>query len=800
MLVANFAEGNVIGGGGDATSNYLPTYNYYNYSLTEQIYTSAELGNAGIITSIAFYNGGTEKTRTLDFYMKSTDKNSFSGDTDWIAVSASDKVFSGSVTFTADDWTMVTFSTPFVYDGTSNVVLVTDDNTGSYTSSPHMACRVFDATGQAIYGYSDGTNYDPLNPTSYSGTLTDNKNQIQLSKEAFSTDPINITVSAIPARGGSVSGSGVFYMGDVCTVTATPNEGFSFDGWMENGVIVSYETTLSFSVVHDRDLVAMFNEGTVIGGGTETNAFLPSYNYYNYSLTQQIYTAAEIGSAGKISSIAFYNGGATKTRTYDFYLVATNKTSFDNSTDWVAVTDNDKVFSGEVTMTANVWTTITFDTPFEYDGTSNLIIVADDNTGSYSSSPHMTCRVFEATGQAIYVYNDNTNYDPTDPTANGTILNVKNQISFGISTAQTFYKPISAYTGNGGYVLLASPVGILNPAEVTNMLQNNFDLYAFDQNQDLEWVNYNTNHFNIESGKGYLYANSSNVTLEFIGEPYNGNGEVTLGKTDNVEFSGWNLVGNPFSQTAYLNRDFYVMNNDGSELTIAERNYVEAMEGIFVHADNDGEALIFSTTPVSKEAALVINIAGNTRGGVIDRAIVRFNEGQLLPKFQLNVNSTKIYIPQFGQDYAVVNAEAMGELPVNFKAEKDGNYTISISANEMSFGYLHLIDNLTGADVDLLETPSYTFEAKTSDYASRFKVVFMTEENNLNNNDSFAFISNGDIIINGQGTVQVVDALGRIVISRDGVHAISTNEMAKGVYMLRLIDGDNTKTQTIIVK
>jgi len=118
----------------------------------------------------------------------------------------------------------------------------------------------------------------------------------------------------------------------------------------------------------------------------------------------------------------------------------------------------------------------------------------------------------------------------------------------------------------------------------------------------------------------------------------------------------------------------------------------------------------------------------------------------------------------------------------------------------MSFGYLHLIDNLTGADVDLLETPSYTFEAKTSDYASRFKVVFMTEENNLNNNDSFAFISNGDIIINGQGTVQVVDALGRIVISRDGVHAISTNEMAKGVYMLRLIDGDNTKTQKIIVK
>jgi hypothetical protein len=38
--------------------------------------------------------------------------------------------------------------------------------------------------------------------------------------------------------------------------------------------------------------------------------------------------------------------------------------------------------------------------------------------------------------------------------------------------------------------------------------------------------------------------------------------------------------------------------------------------------------------------------------------------------------------------------------------------------------YLHLIDNLTGADVDLLQMPEYTFTAKTTDYASRFRLVF----------------------------------------------------------------------------
>ena len=38
--------------------------------------------------------------------------------------------------------------------------------------------------------------------------------------------------------------------------------------------------------------------------------------------------------------------------------------------------------------------------------------------------------------------------------------------------------------------------------------------------------------------------------------------------------------------------------------------------------------------------------------------------------------------------------------------------------------YLHLIDNLTGKDIDFLATPSYTFEGKTTDVISRFKLAF----------------------------------------------------------------------------
>ena len=142
-----------------------------------------------------------------------------------------------------------------------------------------------------------------------------------------------------------------------------------------------------------------------------------------------------------------------------------------------------------------------------------------------------------------------------------------------------------------------------------------------------------------------------------------------------------------------------------------------------------------------------------------------------------------------------VQATEFGEMPVNFKAETNGTYTMSFNSNNVEFSYLHLIDNLTGNDVDLVENPSYTFDANTSDYSSRFKLVFATGD--ANNNSEFAFVSNGSIIVNGEGTLQVIDMTGRIVSSEqvNGVSSIKLNAAA-GVYVLQL----NDKTQKIVVK
>ena len=172
-------------------------------------------------------------------------------------------------------------------------------------------------------------------------------------------------------------------------------------------------------------------------GGTVNNQYLPSYDYYNYNFTQQIYTAEEVGMSGNIVSIAFKNTstGTEKTRTFNIYLTQTEKDSFEGSTDWVPISEYDLVYSGAVTITVGEWTTIDFDTPFYYDGNSNLLVSVADVTGSWSSSPHVACLTFGGPSQSIYAHRDASAYNIADPGVTGTVLQVKNQIVLGINPA-----------------------------------------------------------------------------------------------------------------------------------------------------------------------------------------------------------------------------------------------------------------------------------------------------------------------------------------------------------------------------
>lgn len=95
-----------------------------------------------------------------------------------------------------------------------------------------------------------------------------------------------VTVTASPEEYGTVTGGGFYEGSTTCTVTATPNEGYYFLCWKEDGQWVSSQATYSFPVYRDRNLTAVFTIGAekIINGDFEQgNVGFTSEYEYNYN-------------------------------------------------------------------------------------------------------------------------------------------------------------------------------------------------------------------------------------------------------------------------------------------------------------------------------------------------------------------------------------------------------------------------------------------------------------------------------------------------------------------------------------
>ena len=344
----------------------------------------------------------------------------------------------------------------------------------------------------------------------------------------------------------------------------------------------------------------------------------------------------------------------------------------------------------------------------------------------------------------------------------------------------TVEKNITAYTPNSknGWHLVSSPaIESFAPSADNGFLANEYDLYFYEESTH-HWRNHKPNgqyaNFNIEPLKGYLYANSANDTLQLQGTLRTATETVSvpLSCTGGIALAGFNIVGNPFAHnvTAFTGSnvamEVYRMNETKDDLTVANITATDPLkpgEGFFVKATGDEASITFNSRANNAERSnITLEVSEN--GLIIDRFILK-RDGSPLEKLTLNENSTKVYATDEGKDWAVAVIASEGkqssltEQPINFKAAKNGTYTLTVNVENMEFDYLHLIDNLTGADVDLLQTSQYAFTAKTTDYANRFRLVFS---------------------VGGH------------------TRCVPTSGMPAGVYDLHLIDGEDIRTQKIV--
>ena len=174
----------------------------------------------------------------------------------------------------------------------------------------------------------------------------------------------------------------------------------------------------------------------VIGTGTSTTSYYPFNGLYNYSYSEMLYGADEIGVAGSINSISFNSSSATSKAIdfdLDIYMKNVNRTTHSSNSDWETVSESDKVCHATLSGYTTGWITFTLDEPFEYDGTSTLMIAFDHNTGDYSSKSFYSHT--SENHKSLCKYLDGSNIDPSDPAATvGASTNFSGTLHHGSQT------------------------------------------------------------------------------------------------------------------------------------------------------------------------------------------------------------------------------------------------------------------------------------------------------------------------------------------------------------------------------
>ncbi len=188
-----------------------------------------------------------------------------------------------------------------------------------------------------------------------------------LYRATFARTSYQISVTANPAEGGNVIGSGTYNYGNTCQLIATANSGYHFVNWTSNGTVLSTEAIYSFEVhgsaqiegnfaVNTYDITAVANPaegGVIIGAGTYnygesctlTATEANGYNFVNWTKDNEV-VSTEASFSFTVTANANYVANFEESITYEIVVIA-------NPEDYGTVTGGGLYVEGEIcTVTA----------------------------------------------------------------------------------------------------------------------------------------------------------------------------------------------------------------------------------------------------------------------------------------------------------------------------------------------------------------------------------------------------------------------------------------------------------------
>ena len=582
--------------------------------------------------------------------------------------------------------------------------------------------------------------------------------------------------------------SGTFNYGQTCTVTATPNSGYQFVNWTENGTAVSSSPAYSFTVTSNRDLVAHFTNQT------------------------QSYTVAVSANPTNGGTVT---GGGTFSQGQSCTVVAAPNANY-TFNNW---TENGTVVSTNTSYTFTVNGNRTLVANFTYTPPTYTVAVSANPTnggtvtggGTFQQGQSCTVSATAATGFAFANW-----------TENGTVVSTNAQYTFNVNgnrtlvanfTANTYTINVSANPTAGGTVSGGGTFTYGQSCTVNATAATGYTFTNWTENGNV--VSTNAQYtFTVNANRtlvAHFTANTYTITVSAnpaAGGTVTGGGTFTYGQSctvvatpnANYTFNNWTQNGNVVSTNAS-----YTFTVNANRTLVANFTYVAPPTNYTVTVSANpteggtvtggGTYQEGQTCTVEATTNVGYNFINWTENGVEVSASASYT-------FTVTANRTLVanYEVQTVKINVTVDPMGGGLVTGNGTYNYGEQVTLSITPAEF-FTFINWTEN----GVVVSEEPTFTFQATEN----HDLVVHLLNTQGIAENAIQAMVypnpTKGDIIVECEGLshVRIVNAFGQTVYNADlegDQTRIDLSQMAKGIYMMHLEAAGGQTVRKIVVE
>ena len=648
---------------------------------------------------------------------------------------------------------------------------------GSYTYGTSVTLTANASEGYTFMNWTRNGSEVSTSPN-YSITVTENADYVA----NFSLNSYQITATANPTNGGTVSGDGTYDHFETCTLIATPDQNYLFLNWTLNGSVVSTSPNYSFTVTGAANYVANFvpNEFTISATAQPSNGgTVTGDGVYNYGTTCTLSATSNIG----YHFINWTKDGVVVSTSTSYSFTVTEDGSY------VAHFDHDDCL---ITAAADptVGGTITGDGTYHYNQICTLSAIANEGYSfaywykdgvMVSNRPSFSITVTENAHYVARFMINNYYVSVTANPTNGGSVTGEGAYHYGETCT------VTAFATNGYHFVRWTKNGIQVSTDIA---------YTFTVTEDADVVG----HFALNQ-----------CQIEAVADPANagsitGTGSYSYGETATLNatahtgyaFVNWTKDGNVVSTNASYS--FTVTESANYVAHFTSSTHV-VTTGVYPSAGG----YVTGAGTYAHGASCTVNATPND-GYVFVKWTINGQQVSMQPSYTFTVNENTRITAHFVVESCTITAEASpeegGEVSGMGIFEYGEVCTLEATPNN---NYVFI--KWTKDGVTVSETPLYSFNVTgTAHYVAVFQNTDGIGENEMMTINIFPNPVVNKMVVETSEAVdvlQIYNINGALVYEQKNCSdrvEINVSDFAVGTYMIRLISGDAVKVRRFVKK